>query len=153
MLSFRSLKVPSLSDWLDLFQDARVKKHMPLSESNIGEKWIQNWIARKEMSSKMTPFEIYSIWNDDNFAGWGGIQADEENFEVAIVLKPEYWGFGHDIYGKFIKDFELSGVTQPLLIYLPLSRGIKGIKNRFEFDALPNVKIDGIEFQVLKICN
>ena len=69
------------------------------------------------------------------------------------MLKPEYWGFGHDIYGKFIKDFELSGVTQPLLIYLPLSRGIKGIKNRFEFDALPNVKIDGIEFQVLKICN
>lgn len=153
MLNFRSLKVPSLSDWLDLFQDARVKKHMPLSESNIDEKWIQNWISGKEKYPKETPFEIYSIWDDGNFVGWGGIQADGDNFEIAIVLKPEYWGFGHDIYGKFIKDFELSGVTQPLLIYLPLSRKIEGIKNRFSFARLPNVKISGVEFQVLKVLN
>lgn len=101
--------MPSLNAWLDLFQDARVKKHMPLPESTVDENWIQNWIAGKEKSSKQIPFEIYSIWDDGNFAGWGGIQADGDNFEIAIVLKPEYWGYGQEIYGKFINDFEFWG--------------------------------------------
>ncbi|MFM7140070.1 MAG: hypothetical protein ACKOXS_07240 [Actinomycetes bacterium] len=153
MLHFKSLNEPSISEWLELFNDQKVKKHMPLADFSVDEDWIQSWIAKKLDSSKETPFEISSIWVEDKFAGWGGIQADGENFEVAIVLRPQYWGFGLEIYCNYINEYKNSGLANPLLVYLPLTRKIDGIKKRLNFIELPNIQISGIEFQVLKVCN
>ena len=35
---------------------------------------------------------------DGRFAGWGGLQPEEGDVDVAIVLHPDYWGLGKELF-------------------------------------------------------
>ena len=62
------------------------------------------------------------------FAGWGGIQPDEKDFELALVLDPAYWGYGRQLYHDLIQeafvDLNLNSVT---ILFPPSRTRIKWI--------------------------
>ena len=148
---FKDLFSPSTNQWLDLFNDKRVRKHMPLASEFVDTEWVENWIRHKIESSENSPFKVQSVWINENFAGWAAIQKDEVEYEMAIVLNPTYWGVGIKVFEKLIKDFQESKIKGNLYVYLPTSRNIKNIAKKFKVKDEGIIEIDGIQFTKLRL--
>ena len=150
-IRFKDLFSPSTNHWLDLFNNKKVRRHMPLAEVSVDADWINNWINHKVAASENSPFKIHSIWINGNFAGWAGIQVDNEDYELAIVLSPNYWGAGKILFQKLINEFEDSEVDKNLYIYLPLTRNTRQIAERFNLEEIGYFEPNNIGFTKLKI--
>ena len=151
LISYLELETPSDNDWIELFSDQKVRRHMPLSNNEIDSNWIRKWLESKKKLSRMSIFEINSVWVAGRFAGWAGIQPDGKDFELAIVLKSEFWGHGKEILLKFLRDFHLKKPDSYLLIYLPKSRNSKSIINRFNLNLIGTILIEDYEFDVIAL--
>lgn len=147
----KDLSQPTIAQWAELFKNEKIRRHMPLASDSVDDLWIETWINSKKSISRITPFEIYSIWRNDEFCGWAGIQPDEACFEIAIVLKPEFWGLGKVLASDLIQKFKDSNICKPLFMYLPFSRNVEIVAKRFKFFLSGEVEIDGVHFAKLLI--
>lgn len=39
---------------------------------------------------------------DGKFVGWGGLQDENGDADLALVLHPDYWGLGKHIYNEIV---------------------------------------------------
>ena len=124
---------------------------MPLASEFVDTEWVENWIRHKIESSENSPFKVQSVWINENFAGWAGIQVDNEDYELAIVLSPNNWGAGKILFQKLINEFEDSEVDKNLYIYLPLTRNTRQIAERFNLEEIGYFELNNISFTKLKI--
>ncbi|NNM60233.1 MAG: GNAT family N-acetyltransferase [Legionellales bacterium] len=67
-------------------------------------------------------FGPWAYVTEDQFIGWGGIQPDGDDFELALVLNPTYWGYGKVIYDDLIRFAFEELKLSSLVIYFPPSR-------------------------------
>lgn len=62
------------------------------------------------------------IFVDQEFVGWGGLQHEAGEADLALVLHPKYWGSGKVIYQEIInRAFTTMGLSS-ITILLPPSR-------------------------------
>lgn len=60
--------------------------------------------------------------------GWGGLQPEGEDVEIALVLHPKYWGYGKSICIKIIKyAFEILHLDSIIILFPSSRKRIKGI--------------------------
>ena len=147
----KDLSQPSVAQWAEFFKNDKIRRHMPLAPNSVDDVWIEAWINSKKSISKSTPFDIYSIWIKSGFCGWAGIQPDEDFFEMAIVLKPDFWGLGKVLANDLMQKYRDSMIDKPLFIYLPLSRNIDVLAERLKLALHGEIKIGGIHFAKLLI--
>ena len=124
---------------------------MPLADGRVSDEWINDWIDSKKSLSTNTPFDTYQIWINDEFCGWAGIQPDEDCFEMAVVLKPVFWGLGKVLANDLIQKYKDSNTDRPLYIYLPYSRNVHLLSKRFKLALTGEIEISGIKFAKLLI--
>lgn len=110
------------SSIIELLNHPLVKKHMPLSAPNVGDKEYEDFINAKEAIWSTHDFGPWAYVINGQFIGWGGIQPDEDEFEIALVLHPDYWGYGKQIYNEII-HFAFHELKLPsVVVYFPPSR-------------------------------
>lgn len=133
MIELRDFAVASPSNYVDLLNDPWVRKHMPLS-SEVDEKWCEEWIKAKrtqwDESGELGP---WSIWINEEFVGWGGLQPDDEyESGLALVISKRFSGQGQQVLVKILeKAIELDMVRQ-MLVEFPLpQRSLHAEKTRF----------------------
>lgn len=107
---------------IQLLNDPLVKRHMPLSIDNFDEKQYVNFIEAKEAIWKNFGFGPWAYFIDGKFVGWGGIQPDEDDFELALVLSPDFWGYGRYLYNDLIHEAFSELHLESVTILFPLSR-------------------------------
>jgi len=60
--------------------------------------------------------------------GWGGFQSIQDQAELALVLQPNWWGWGKECLQKFIQHNSYSHLTQ-LIVRLPDSmKNLRGME-------------------------
>lgn len=65
---------------------------------------------------------------DDKFAGWGGVQPDDGEADLALVLHPDFWGLGKALYDKIVdKAFNELGIDSIQVLFPPTRTRIKGL--------------------------
>ena len=114
---------------IQLLTHPLVQRHMPLSSSSFGEKEYNAFIIAKEKIWEAHGFGPSAYFVDNQFIGWAGIQPDEgDDFEIAIVIHPQYWGYGRQIYKELIQyafsELKLHSVT---VLFPPSRTRIRGI--------------------------
>jgi RimJ/RimL family protein N-acetyltransferase len=57
---------------------------------------------------------------DNKFAGWGGLQYENGDADLALVLHPQYWGFGKKIFNQIIRRAFNEMGMESITILLPL---------------------------------
>jgi len=138
---------------IELFNNPLVKRHMPLSADLFDDNHYQAFIAAKEALWETCGFGPYAYFIKDTFIGWGGIQPEAENFELALVLAPAYWGYGKQIYRDLIHqafiELKLGSVT---ILFPPSRKKIKGIF-KVGFVEEGSVTIDGKVFIRFRLLN
>lgn len=150
----RRLKDIDKEKIIQLLTHSLVKRHMPLSSTHFGEEEYVDFITAKEQIWEEHGFGPEGYFVDDVFIGWAGLQPDEgDDFEIAIVLVPEQWGYGRHIYKELVEFAFIRLKLKSVVIYFPPSRTrIKGIfKAGFIRDG-ENV-IDGKRFMRYRLWN
>ncbi|MEY2851277.1 MAG: hypothetical protein RJA96_1148 [Actinomycetota bacterium] len=70
---------------------------------------------------------------------------------IMIVLKPDFWGLGKILANDLIQKYRDTNLDKQLFIYLPLSRNVEIVADRFKFTLFGEIEIDGVNFAKLLI--
>jgi RimJ/RimL family protein N-acetyltransferase len=151
-IDFRPLRFADTEQLHTLLTDPRVTKHMPLADLNVSLDWVASW---KKSKSKQWPDETMGPWAvylDDRFAGWAGVQPDDEDtVELAVVLHVWAWNHGSEVAGESLRRWKTFGDRKRIVIYLPDSRDIKSIARRLNLRLEQQAEFSGLLFHRLAI--
>lgn len=150
-LEFKRLTQIQIGDIIELNNHPKVLKQMPLGSPNFSEKIWERWVEEKENQWTQYGYGPYAFVIDGNFAGWGGLQHEEGNADMGLVLHPNYWGYGKVIFEKIIKCAFIQMKLESITILLPLSRTKLKAITRFGFQFEENVEYDGVIFQRFRL--
>ena len=152
MLRLAPLDAAPIDVLCELFNDARVRKHMPLARAVVDSDWVHDWITGKQQLWPDASFGPWSVWHADDCIGWAGVQPnDESTNELAVVLRHESWGLGTDVARLVMDRWNELGDTRPVLIFLPRSRGVGALQRRYGWERLADSTVDGITFATFRL--
>lgn len=145
-IEFKRLSEVSIPTLHALMNHPLVRKQMPLLHENFSEKDCQNFVSAKEQIWKSNGFGPWAFYIEEQFAGWGGLQPEEGEIDLALVLHPDFWGIGKEIYKKLIHEaFEQKKIDSVIILF-PSSRSrINGIL-RLGFVEDGSMKVSGQQF-------
>jgi [ribosomal protein S5]-alanine N-acetyltransferase len=107
---------------IDLMNNPRVRRHMPLLEGHFDEKRCAEFIAAKRRLWDEHGYGPWGIFIEGQFAGWGGLQDEDGEIDIALALFPRFWGAGAKICAKFIKIAFAELHAPSITILLPPTR-------------------------------
>ena len=145
-LEFKQLSEIKCSEYIALNTNPLVRRQMPLTSDKFDEDDCREWIAGKE---KMWEEHGYGPWAfviDGKFAGWGGLQPEEREADLGLVLHPNYWGYGKVIYKEIIRRaFAEMGLESVTILFPPTRTRVRGIL-RLGFQPDGEMEIAGERF-------
>ena len=152
-IEFKNLGEIDKSSIIDLMNNSLVRRQMPLLKGDFDENDCDNFIASKERLWEEYGYGPWAFVIDDQFAGWGGIQPEDGEADLALVLHPEYWGMGKVLYKEIIRRaFDELGVHSIQVLFPPTRTRIKGLL-RLGFKKEKEVQIGNEQFIKFKLEN
>lgn len=145
-IEFKRLNEVDKADIIDLMNDPRVRRQMPLTSDHFSEADCDGFIAGKERLWAEHGYGPWAFVVDDRFAGWGGLQPEGDDADLAVVLHPNFWGKGKPIYDEIIRRaFGEMGFESVTILFPPSRTRIKGML-RLGFKPDGEVEIGGERF-------
>jgi RimJ/RimL family protein N-acetyltransferase len=127
-IEFKRLTEIDPAEIIDLMNNSLVRRQMPLLTGDFDENSCNQFIGTKEGLWKEHGYGPWAFVIDDEFAGWGGLQAESGEADLALVLHPNYWGVGKTLYKKIINrafgEMNLQSVT---VLFPPSRTRVKGL--------------------------
>lgn len=102
---------------------------MPLAKDSLfDEKQCLAWVKGKEKQWQDHGYGPWAFLVDNKFAGWGGLQYEDGDADLALVLHPQYWGFGKKIFNEIIRRaFNEMGMKSITILLPPTRNKLKGV--------------------------
>ncbi|MGD1938111.1 MAG: GNAT family N-acetyltransferase [Cyanophyceae cyanobacterium] len=97
----RLTKVPPAAI-IDLMNDSAVRRHLPLAQDEFGTVECDRFVAIKERMWEEKGFGPWAFMLDGEFIGWGGLQPEDNDVDVGLVLRRKYWGAGPILYRRIL---------------------------------------------------
>lgn len=128
-IKFDRLSNVSRSEIIELNTNEHVLKQMPLAKGVIfDEDQCNAWVNEKERQWEEYGYGPWAFVVDGQFAGWGGLQYEHGDADLALVLHPQYWGIGKQIFDKIInKAFNQMGFESITILLPPTRKKLTGI--------------------------
>lgn len=123
------------ADIIALHNDPRVLRNMPLAGEIFGESECRKWVESKERQWEENGYGPWGILINGAFAGWGGLQLEMGDADLALVLSPEYWGYGRVVFQKIIKIAFEEMCFESVTVLLPPERARANVMHRLGFHA------------------
>ncbi len=92
----------NLDDLVLILNEDRIRDHLvfhPIFDSSNINEWVKSKIACNALSMCRTR----GIIVENNLVGWCGIQEDNDEYELAIVLSRSCWGLGPLIFKDVLR--------------------------------------------------
>ena len=145
-LKFRRLTDVTRAKIIALFNHPKVIRHMPLAKGRFTTSDCDKFIAAKEHMWEEYGYGPNAFLIEGQFAGWGGLQPENGEPDLAIVLHPDYWGMGKLLFNEIIqRAFEIMGF-ESITALLPPSRKNGKAMVRLGFFEDGEVEIEGQKF-------
>ena len=151
ILEFKRLTEIDLIDIISLNNNPDVLRQMPLGSANFDLSKAKEWVQQKDVQWQQYGYGPWAFLINQKFAGWGGLQYEKGDADLALVFHPDFWGSGKAIYHEIVKRAFTSLRLESITILLPPSRTkIKGIF-RLGFQPDGEVNIEGARFQRFRL--
>lgn len=134
-------------DIIELMTDPRVRRHMPLARGTFGPAECAAFVEAKEALWRQHGYGPWGFIIDGEFAGWGGLQPEDGDADLGIVLHPRHWGHGRAIASAFVEEAFGKLGFDSVIILLPLSRATAHGILRLGFVPDGETEFAGIPFQ------
>jgi RimJ/RimL family protein N-acetyltransferase len=151
-ISFVRLTEVDLEAVRDLLAEPRNARHLPLAAGDeVTLESAAAWVVAKDRQWEEHGFGPWAILVGGEFAGWGGFQAEENGADLALVLRPAFWGHGETILRRALEQgFGGLGLDQ-VLIALPYSRRPDRVVARYGFVPDGDVTYAGVRFRQYRL--
>lgn len=145
-LELKRLTEVGLAEIISLNNNPDVLRQMPLGGAHFDEVTARQWVNHKDAQWEQYGYGPWAFLIDQHFAGWGGLQHEDGDADLALVLHPSYWGSGRLIYQEMVKRaFTEMGLASITILLPPSRTRIKGIF-RLGFQADGETDFDGVRF-------
>lgn len=145
-IEFKRLNEVDRAGIIDLMNNPLVRRQMPLTSDHFSEAACEGFIAGKERLWAEHGYGPWAFVVDGKFAGWGGLQPEEGEADLALVLHPDAWGLGKPIYDEIMRRaFGEMGFESVTILFPPSRTRVKGIL-RLGFQPDGEVEIGGERF-------
>ena len=145
-IEFRQLTDVQRSELIALMNHPLVRRQMPLLTEGFTEIECDQFIAAKERLWVEHGYGPWAFVIRDRLVGWGGLQPERGDADLALVIHPDYWGIGKRLYEAIVTHaFEEQGL-QSITALVPPTRGqVRGLV-RLGFVADGQVDVQGCRF-------
>jgi RimJ/RimL family protein N-acetyltransferase len=127
-IEFKRLTEIKKSDIIELMNNPLVRRQMPLLKGDFSESICDKFIVAKEQLWAEHGYGPWAFTINDRFVGWGGLQPENGEADLALVLHPDYWGIGKVLYKEIIRRaFGEMGLTSITVLFPPTRTRIKGL--------------------------
>ncbi|MEV0566442.1 GNAT family N-acetyltransferase [Dactylosporangium sp. NPDC050588] len=151
MVTLARLTEVDPADLIDLMNDPRVRRHMPLAVGRFGPEDCTAWVAAKEAMWHDHGYGPWALLVDGAFAGWGGLQPEDGEADLALVLRPAYWGHGRAIAERILAEAFGPLGLHDVTVLLPPSRGTAAAVRRLGFRPDGSLEVAGQPFLRFRI--
>lgn len=127
-IEFKRLSEVAQSAIIELMNNQLVRRQMPLMPDTFNENDCERFVTAKEELWTEHGYGPWAFVIDDQFGGWGGLQPENGEADLAIVLHPNYWGAGKEIYTEIVRRaFGDMGLETLTALLPPTRKKIKGL--------------------------
>lgn len=141
-----SLDRVAVEDIMALHNNPRVLRHLPLAVAQFDREMGRDWLQEKQQHWQQYGYGPSAILVDGDFAGWGGVQQEQGEADLALVLAPAYWGLGRRIALLLIDQAFRQWQLEAITALLPPSRSRLGGMQRMGFQPDGELTVDGERF-------
>jgi ribosomal-protein-alanine N-acetyltransferase len=149
-IEFVRLPEVPVEDVVELLNERRLSRHMPLNQSFTAES-AAAWVAAKDGQWKTHGYGPWAVLMDGEFAGWAGFQREEDGADFALVLAPAYWGQGAVITRAALDRGVGELGLDEAVIALPFTRNPARVVARFGFVPAGEVTYGGATFRQYRL--
>jgi len=129
-----------------LMTNPLVRQHMPLLRPDFSVEDCRAFVAAKTRLWEEHGYGPWAFLIGDQFAGWGGLQPEGGDADFALVLHPDFWGWGRRIFTHTL-DWASDNLGEtPITILLPPGRPNTKAVTRFGFTPGGALTIAGETF-------
>ncbi len=100
-LSYTNLSSIPVEAWLALLNEPKVREHL-IEHPPFTPATVAQWVLEKQRVNAEPGCRVNAIVCEGVLAGWCGIQYEDGDYEMAIVLDPSQWGLGPRIFADMI---------------------------------------------------
>ena len=138
---------------IDLMNNREVGLQMPLLSDEFSRKQCDDLIQAKKDMWTQHGYGPWAFLIHGEFAGWGGLQPEQGEVDFALVLHPNYWGWGRKIFLK-VRDIAFGKMKfQSITVLFPPSRTNYRAILRFGFVEDSQIIIDDALFRRFRLNN
>lgn len=126
---FRRLTEVSPEALIELMNDPDVRRHLPLAQGYFGKAECEHFIAGKEQIWEEYGYGPWAFMLGDEFVGWGGLQPEEDDVDVGLILRRSHWGAGRVLYRRIVEQaFGELGVESVITLLPPSRTRVAGLQ-------------------------
>jgi RimJ/RimL family protein N-acetyltransferase len=146
VIEFKRLPEVSRQAIIELMNHPLIRRHMPLTDGQFDAAACDEFIAAKERLWAEHGYGPWAFVVDGEFVGWGGLQPEQGDADLGLVLHPRHWGLGRALYAEIIRrGFGEMGFQSVTILFPPGRTRIKGIL-RLGFQPDGETEIQGERF-------
>lgn len=143
---FKRLTEIDKSDIMELMNHPLVRRHLPLASGRFDESDCEDFVAAKERLWNEAGYGPWAFVVDGRFVGWGGLQPENGEADLGLVLHPDHWGLGRPLYREIVRrGFGEMGVEAITVLLPPTRKRIKGLL-RLGFRNDGRLNVSGVPF-------
>lgn len=142
----KDFSAPSIEQYRELICDPDVTKHMPLAQPEYTDEWIQEWISTKESIWPNKELGPWSVWYENSFVGWSGLEPEAEDLSVGIVLHKKYWGSGEAVLKLVFAKWENHLKGKRVTVEFPKSRDSSLWASKLGLRKIEEIEISNVIF-------
>jgi hypothetical protein len=145
-IEFRRLEEINKEEIIDLMNLPLVRRHLPLAKEPFDEKAYEAFITEKNRLWLEHGYGPWAFVVDGKFIGWGGLQFEQGDADLALILHPSDWGLGRTICREIIKKaFNQMGFESITILLPPTRKRLKGL-SLLNFKTEGELTVDGERF-------
>lgn len=130
-------------DIIELMNNDEVGKLLSLLQGGFTAADCKAFVKAKTQLWDAHGFGPWAFVIEGEFAGWGGIQPEKGEADFALVLHPNFWGWGVKIFNK-IRDQAFNEMNrESITILFPPTRKNSRAIMRYGFVEDGQMEIDG----------
>ncbi|MDQ8205521.1 hypothetical protein [Pelagicoccus sp. SDUM812003] len=103
--------------FIALLNRAKIREHL-VQHDPFDATSINIWIQEKLDVDATAGCRVRAITYQDALVGWCGIQANGDDFELAIVIDEQHWGIGKRVFQKLMLWARALGHSEVLIHFL-----------------------------------